>query len=146
MLFLLSILFTTQIYLATQRPKPQHLPITAQFQIRHQTIHLEVAKTLSQQQKGLMYRRHLPEDRGMLFEFDRAEPRSFWLKETWLPLDIIFLHQGNIVKIVTAYPCTTQTCAPQYSDRPINQVIELNAGRARELGLQPSDRLSIIKK
>ncbi|HEY9833393.1 MAG TPA: DUF192 domain-containing protein, partial [Stenomitos sp.] len=69
----------------------QMLPISAQAAIRGQRILLEVARTRQQQQMGLMYRTSLADNRGMLFPFDPPQPVSFWMKNTKIPLDMIFL-------------------------------------------------------
>ncbi len=124
----------------------QMLPISALTEIGGQRIMLEVAQTPQQQQMGLMYRTSLAADRGMLFPFEPPQPVSFWMKNTKIPLDMVFLRDGQVKAIkVNVPPCTTNPC-PTYgpeSQTLIDQVIELRAGRAAELGLKVGDRVSI---
>lgn len=123
----------------------QILPITAQVDVEGQVIQLEVAQTPRQQQMGLMYRTELPADRGMVFVFNPPRSIQFWMKNTLIPLDMVFLQNGEVKAIVAeAPPCTTNPC-PTYgpSNVAVDQVIELAAGRAAELNLKPGDRLSV---
>jgi uncharacterized protein len=124
----------------------QMLPISAQAEIRGQRISLEVARTRQQQQMGLMYRTSLADNRGMLFPFDPPQPTSFWMKNTKIPLDMIFLRDGQVKAIfANVPPCKADPC-PSYGPENtilIDQVIELRAGRAAELGLKVGDRVTI---
>ncbi|MBF2008581.1 MAG: DUF192 domain-containing protein [Chlorogloeopsis fritschii C42_A2020_084] len=123
----------------------QQLPISARATVPNGTkIDLEVAQTPAQQAMGLMYRPALPQNRGMLFKFSSPQPVSFWMKNVPVSLDMIFLRQGKIQKIIAAVPpCTADPC-PTYGPRTqIDQVIELRSGRAAELGLKEGDRIKI---
>ncbi|MGH1397445.1 MAG: DUF192 domain-containing protein [Trichormus sp.] len=123
----------------------QILPISAQATFPNGAkIELEVARTPQQQSLGLMYRPALPDNRGMLFEFSSPQPVSFWMKNVPVPLDMVFLQNGVVKYIQTsAPPCASEPC-PTYGPRvPINQVIELRAGRAKELNLQEGDSIKI---
>lgn len=124
------------------KQQAQILPITAQVQIGQQTISLEVAKTPEQRSRGLMYRTELASDRGMLFLFETTEPLSFWMKNMLIPLDIVFLKDGEVKQIATAVPCPTDPCLLYSSQTPVNQVLELPAGKTRALGIKVGDRLS----
>lgn len=125
---------------------PQNLPISAKIIVRKTTIKLEVAKTNQEQAIGLMLRPSMPTDRGMLFPFNPPQPVQFWMKNTLIPLDMLFLHHGVIKNIqANVPPCKADPC-PGYgpaSDVPIDQVIELNAGRAATLGLKVGDKLVV---
>jgi uncharacterized membrane protein (UPF0127 family) len=122
----------------------QYLPITAQATIPDGTkINLEVARTPQEQAMGLMYRPALPEDRGMLFEFPTLQPVSFWMKNVPVALDMVFLQNGTVKYIVTAPPCTSDPCPTYGPNVPIDQVIELRAGRATELGLRVGEQVKI---
>ncbi len=125
------------------QPITQSLPITAEITIAQQTIGLEVASTPLQQEIGLMSRTELAADRGMLFPFNPPRGVSFWMKNTLIPLDLIYLHQGIVKQIYTAPPCKTENCSTYPSNNIIDQVIELPAGRAQALGLKRGDRLNI---
>jgi uncharacterized protein len=125
----------------------QKLPVTAQVSINGQVIKLEVARTSQEQSIGLMYRQELAKDRGMLFVFSPPRPVSFWMKNTLIPLDMIFVSNGVVKHIGTQIqPCKQDPC-PGYGPAPntnIDGVIELGGGRAAELHLQVGDRLKVI--
>lgn len=123
---------------------PQSLPTTKKLMIGNRTILLEEANSQQEQATGLMYRRSMSIDRGMLFNFPQAVPAKFWMKNTLIPLDIIFLRQGKIENIQFNVPsCKADPC-PSYgpeSNVLIDQVLELNAGQSKILGLKQGDRL-----
>jgi uncharacterized protein len=136
----------------TSDPKPapqvQKLPVTSQFSFKGQTILLEVARTSQEQSTGLMNRTELAKNRGMLFVFSPPRPVSFWMKNTLIPLDMIFVSNG-VVKYIGAQilPCKADPC-PAYGPEPrtdIDGVIELPGGRAVELQLKVGDRLKVVK-
>jgi uncharacterized membrane protein (UPF0127 family) len=131
----------------TQAPVPagQKLPISAVATIPNGTkIQLEVAKTPEQQAMGLMYRTNLADNQGMLFKFPSAQPVSFWMKNTLIPLDMIFLQNGVIKYIqASAPPCASEPCPTYGPNTPIDTVIELRSGRAAELNLQVGNRVKI---
>ncbi|MEP0816590.1 DUF192 domain-containing protein [Trichocoleus sp. FACHB-46] len=124
----------------------QQLPIAAQTKIKGQVIQLEVAQTRQQQAMGLMYRTALAANRGMLFPFNPPRSVGFWMKNTLIPLDMVFLRNGE-VKAIRAQvpPCKADPC-PSYGPGPniiIDQVIELRGGRAAQLGLKVGDRINL---
>ncbi|MEB3179053.1 MAG: DUF192 domain-containing protein [Nostocaceae cyanobacterium] len=123
----------------------QMLPITARAVLPNRTkVDLEVARTPEQQAMGLMYRESLPDKRGMLFEFPSPQPVSFWMKNTLIPLDMVFLRAGVVQFIqVSAPPCTADPCPSYGPSTQIDQVIELGGGRAAQLGLKVGDRIQI---
>jgi uncharacterized membrane protein (UPF0127 family) len=87
--------------------------------------------------KGLMFRTEMPADQGMLFMFAGEGPRSFWMKNTFIPLDIIFIDaDGKIRNIGKGVPQSLQTVK---SDGDVLHVLELNAGTAEKLGFGPGD-------
>ncbi|NEU71004.1 DUF192 domain-containing protein [Hassallia byssoidea VB512170] len=131
--------------LSASAPSGQTLPISGVAIVPNGTkINLEVARTPKEQEIGLMYRKVLPRDRGMLFQFRSAQPVSFWMKNTLIPLDMIFLRQG-VVQYIAANvpPCTADPCPSYGPQTPIDTVIELRSGRAAELSLKVSDRVKI---
>ncbi|BAY33654.1 hypothetical protein NIES2107_55540 [Nostoc carneum NIES-2107] len=123
----------------------QQLPITAEATVPNNTkIQLEVAQTPEQQQMGLMYRKSLSDNRGMLFKFPSAQPVRFWMKNTLIPLDMIFMQNGVVKYIQTsALPCTSDPCPTYGPNTQVDTVIELRAGRATELGLKSGDSIKI---
>ncbi|MEO3433152.1 DUF192 domain-containing protein [Inquilinus sp. CAU 1745] len=101
---------------------------------------VELALTPAQQAQGLMHREEMAADSGMLFVFPRARPASFWMKNTILPLDIIFIGPDgailNIAKRTT--PMSTESVP---SDGEAKAVLELNAGVTDLLNIRPGDRV-----
>lgn len=122
----------------------QSLPIGADLRVGDETIGLEVAATPLEQETGLMFRTDLPRDRGMLFTFERAQPINAWMRDTLIPLDIIFISGGKVVGIeASAPPCEEDPCPTYPSPTDVDMVIELAAGRAAEIGLQPGSPIVI---
>ncbi len=132
------------------KPKPvselaQYLPITATATISGREIQLEVANTPSEQEKGLMFRPPLADDRGMLFIFKPARPVAFWMKNTPSPLDIIFLLDGEVKAIArNATTCKSDPC-PVYPEGGVvaDSVIEVRSRLTQEIGLKEGDRISV---
>ncbi|MEN1728072.1 MAG: DUF192 domain-containing protein [Pseudomonadota bacterium] len=93
---------------------------------------------------GLMFVDEMDENRGMFFIFPRVAPRSFWMRNTRIPLDIIYLDSDlRVVSIADAIPCRTQRCPSYPSDGPAQFVLELNAGQAEAIGLGPGDQVQV---
>ncbi len=106
---------------------------------------VEIADTREKQTLGLMFRDEMPADKGMLFIFPNEAPRSFWMKNTRIPLDIMYFDKDlNMVSIsADTQPCRVSRCPSYPSIAPAKYVLELNAGTASELGVGPGDRLTI---
>ncbi len=103
-------------------------------------ILLEVAATDEERQKGLMNRPELAKDRGMVFVFRPAQQVTFWMKDTLISLDMIFISKGKIVKIVkNAVPNQTSTLYP--SMYPVTEVIEVNGGFSNSNMIKVGDRV-----
>ena len=104
-------------------------------------FHVELAETPDQRARGLMFRRSLAPDGGMLFLFPERERPTMWMANTWLPLDMLFIAaDGRIVHLFpNAVPRSRLTVS---SPRPARMVLELAGGTARRLGIAPGDRLS----
>ncbi len=112
--------------------------------LKGKTYSVEVADDPREQQLGLMFRESMPEDHGMLFVFAGETRRSFWMKNTRIPLDIIYFDADlKLVSVANAKPCKTPQCPSYPSDGPAMYVLELNAGQAEALDLQPGDELEI---
>ncbi len=105
-----------------------------------QTFKVEVARNDADRAQGLMFRRSMPADQGMLFDFARVEPVSMWMQNTYLPLDMLFIRaDGTIARIAAnTEPLSTRTIP---SGEPVLAVLELNAGTAAKLGIKPGDRV-----
>ncbi len=101
---------------------------------------VELALTPQQRAQGLMFRRAMAEDDGMLFLFDREAPRSFWMKNTYLPLDLIFIDRhGVVVSIARDASPHDETGIP--SRFPAAAVLEVLAGTSDAIGLAPGDQI-----
>jgi uncharacterized membrane protein (UPF0127 family) len=107
---------------------------------QRQTFRVEVARNDADRAQGLMFRRSMPADQGMLFDFGRVEPVSMWMQNTYLPLDMLFIRaDGTIARIAAnTEPLSTRTIS---SGEPVLSVLELNAGMAAKLGIKPGDRV-----
>lgn len=101
---------------------------------------VEVASSPEQRAHGLMYRRHLAEDHGMLFDFGTSRPVSMWMRNTYIPLDILFIEKdGRIARIaVETEPLSEEVIA---SGGPVKAVLELQGGVTAKLGIRPGDRV-----
>lgn len=103
-------------------------------------IDVEIADDDVQRATGLMYREYMAENQGMLFVFPHESPQSFWMKNTILPLDMIFVDaEGNVVKI---HKYTTPYSEESYqSGEPAKFVVEVNAGFTDKYGIKEGDRI-----
>lgn len=101
---------------------------------------VEIADDEAERQHGLMGRAPLPDDRGMLFEFEGETERSFWMKNTPSPLDIVYIDgKGRVVSIARNTTPFDETPIPSYG--AAKGVLEIRGGRADELGLKPGDQI-----
>jgi len=103
----------------------------------------EIADTPEKQSKGLMFRHKIKDDYGMLFIFTEEDTRSFWMKNTLISLDIIFLNreQQIVDMFVSVHPCCGDPC-PSYTTKfPAQYVLELKGGMAKKLKLKIGDKI-----
>ena len=106
---------------------------------------LELAETPEEKEQGLMNYRYLPESQGMLFVFDDTNPRQFWMKNTVIPLDLIYLDENfSVVDIKTLPPCESDPCEI-YTSKPAMYVLEINAGLAKEENILIGNQASLRK-
>lgn len=106
-----------------------------------QVFSVEMAKTEQERATGLMYRRELPEGKGMLFDFTPEQPVSMWMKNTYISLDMIFIaSDGRIIRIAeNTEPESLKTIS---SGGPAKGVLEVIAGTAKKFGIRPGDRVA----
>lgn len=112
-------------------------------ELKGQRFKVEVVADDESRTRGLMFRDSLEEDRGMLFVFEREQPLAFWMKNTKIPLDIIYFDdERKLVSVASAPPCTTAQCPNYPSDAPAKYTLELKAGMARKIGARRGDEIT----
>ncbi|HRE21495.1 MAG TPA: DUF192 domain-containing protein [Rhabdaerophilum sp.] len=107
---------------------------------RRHSFTVEVARSDQDRARGLMFRQHMPQDQGMLFDFERDQMVTMWMKNTYISLDMVFIFaDGRIHRIESrTEPESERTIS---SGVPVRAVLELNANVASRLGLRSGDRI-----
>jgi uncharacterized membrane protein (UPF0127 family) len=105
-----------------------------------QVFRVEVVDTDETRARGLMFRTEMAADQGMLFDFRREESVAFWMKNTYLPLDMIFVRADGKIRSIAA-DTTPLSEAPVAAGGPVRFVLEVNAGTAARLGIRPGDTI-----
>jgi uncharacterized membrane protein (UPF0127 family) len=102
---------------------------------------VEIADNDAERARGLMYRKDLPEGRGMLFDFKREQDVGFWMKNTYIPLDMIFIRADGTVRRIAANtePLSERTVP---GGGPVRYVLEVIGGTAGKLGIEPGDKVT----
>jgi uncharacterized membrane protein (UPF0127 family) len=105
------------------------------------TFTIEVADTVEERARGLMFRRELAPDAGMLFDFGEEERASFWMRNTYIPLDMIFIEEDGTIESIAerTVPLSEKSVLSQ---GPVRYVLEINGGRSDQLGIEAGDRVS----
>lgn len=104
-------------------------------------VYVEIADDKQEQVQGLMFRENLDWNSGMFFVFDSERPRSFWMKNTLIPLDMLFIDKNlRIVDIKeNAVPCIEETCLIYISEKPAKYVLEVNSGFVMKNNIKLND-------
>jgi hypothetical protein len=117
-------------------------------EVNDTTYQVEIADTPAKQQAGLQFRKSMPENHGMFFVFNTPKIQSFWMKDTLIPLDIIFIDENLTITNIHSNtpPCSkidpTQTNCPNYqSTQEAQYVLELNAGQSQQNNIQIGDQV-----
>lgn len=135
---ILLILFLVLI-LSLSRPNKEDIVI-----INSKKIVIEIADSPEEHSQGLMFRTSLPEDHGMLFIFEQPSLYAFWMKNTLIPLDMIFINENQqIADIQTAQPCTSDPCPLYKPSQPVLYVLEVNAGFSERNNIKVGDKVEI---
>ncbi|MCB1777013.1 MAG: DUF192 domain-containing protein [Candidatus Competibacteraceae bacterium] len=117
----------------------------AQVTVGPATFQVEIAQTPQDRQRGLMFRRELPREMGMLF-IQPLGPAVFWMKNTYIPLDLLYFNadQRLLQILADVPPCVAPTC-PIYPSQTatVRYILEINAGEAARRGIQVGDRLQV---
>jgi uncharacterized protein len=120
------------------RPEPG--TVIVQTDSKQHTFRIELAATPSTRSSGLMYRRKMPDRGGMLFDFVRDQQVVMWMKNTYIPLDMLFIgSDGRIVNI--AHQTVPHSLEYIRSAGQVRAVLEINGGLARRMGINPGDRV-----
>jgi uncharacterized membrane protein (UPF0127 family) len=107
------------------------------------TFKVEIAADPASQERGLMYRTKMAADAGMLFDFRTSQYENFWMKNTALPLDMIFIRQNGTISSIAAN-ATPYSELTIPSAEPVRAVLEINGGRAGVLGIEPDQRVHSV--
>ena len=108
-------------------------------------IEIEIADNNFERQTGLMYRKKMDNDKGMLFIFDTSEIKSFYMKNTYISLDILYINSNNtIINIIESTQPLNETSL--FSDLPVKYVLEINAGLSKKWNIKKGSKISYIKK
>ncbi len=138
--FFLAVILLIAYLSLTKSNDENKIPV----QINNTTINAEVAVNNKERSLGLMFRRNLAQNDGMLFIFDNESRRSFWMKNTKIPLDIIWVNKDKkIVHIEhSALPCLESPCLSYSSKYPVMYVLEVNGGWSIENGTGVGDTVN----
>jgi uncharacterized protein len=126
---------------ASQASEPARVePVIVETALGRFAFTAEIADTEELRRRGLMHRQHLAQDHAMLFDWGRVEPVAMWMRNTYVSLDMIFIAaDGRVTKIAEATEPLSETIIS--SDGPVAAVLEVVAGTARRIGLEPGDRV-----
>ena len=111
-------------------------------------INIEIADDSDEMAKGLMFRESLDGNSGMLFVFDGEDYRTFWMKNTLIPLDMVFIDKNlRIVGITYAIPCEQEPCSLYKSSKPAQYVLEVNSNFTPKKNIKKGDDVivSLVK-
>lgn len=134
---LLSVIFLT-IFLVGCLHNDKNLVL--QTDIGEIPITVELADTPETRRRGLMFRTKMPRDEGMLFDFQETREVAFWMRNTFIPLDMIFIDERGTIKHIhhNAIPQDPTSIPSKY---PVRFVLEINGGLAKQYGLKPGDQV-----
>jgi len=117
-----------------------------QIYFQGHVLNVHIANTPKERQRGLMFREELGENEGMLFVYEEEDYRSFWMKNTLIPLDIIFLNaEKEVINVETARPepnVSDSNLMTYGSERPAKYVLEVNAGFAEDFSVSEGAKFS----
>lgn len=126
---------------AESRQPARTIPLVIQSNGRSHDFTVEVARTPQEQAKGLMFRKSVADDGGMLFPFTPPRTASFWMEDTPIPLDMLFVRTDGTIAFIAAQR-KPNSREPISAGIPVGAVLELRGGRAAELGIREGDMVS----
>ncbi len=120
------------------------LPKQGNVCFKSECFAVEIASNQEQRERGLMFREHLDQGNGMLFVFESEGDYPFWMKNTKIPLDMIWMNQNKYIVYITknAQPCIKDPCQQINPGKNALYVLEVNAGTADSLGMKEGDKLN----
>lgn len=137
-LLLLAVLFLI-VPLTARAAEQGTLEIATKSGVR--VFSIELAVTDAEREKGLMFRKQVPEGYGMLFDFKTDQQVTMWMKNTYVPLDMLFIRSdGRIARIAENTEPQSEKIIP--SGAPVRAVLEVVAGTAKKLGIAPGDKVA----
>jgi len=155
---LIGLLFLSFLTFQSCKKDKKHESISTKIEFKHEgnlslldstnsvikEIKIEIANNDFERQTGLMYRKKMGTNKGMLFVFDKSEIKSFYMKNTYIPLDIIYIDANNtIINIVKNTEPLNKTSL--FSDAPAKYVLEINAGLSDKWGVEKGGKISFSK-
>jgi uncharacterized membrane protein (UPF0127 family) len=138
---LIALSFCCLLCACESTTQPQSNLSTIQMKVGSKTYTLEVADTDDARTRGLMRRDSMPADHGMIFVFKEPQKMAFWMKNTRIPLDIVYIDANAKVDSVKQMQPYVETGI--WSEGPIQWAIELNQGQGKEAGVKAGDALEI---
>jgi uncharacterized membrane protein (UPF0127 family) len=137
---LLAVFSITSAVVGATPPEFGTSPLAIEGDAGRHEFEVELAITPEQRQWGLMFRDHLADDQGMLFDFEKMQPVTMWMRNTLISLDMLFIDdEGRIRRIAAETTPLSDATIP--SGEPVRAVLELRGGRAAELGIRAGDRV-----
>jgi uncharacterized membrane protein (UPF0127 family) len=135
---LVALLLPSQMAAGAEVPR-RELVVTTDTGERRFSV--ELADDVRERALGLMYRHEMPDGEGMLFDFGSEQPVSFWMRNTYISLDMLFIREDGTIESI-AERATPLSDSSILSDGPVRYVLEINAGLSDELGIEEGDVVS----
>jgi uncharacterized membrane protein (UPF0127 family) len=126
--------------LGTQTSGPRE-ELTVETKAGSREFQVEIADDERERALGLMFRRSMGEEEGMLFDFGREEPATFWMRNTYISLDMLFIKSDGTIESI-AKQTTPLSDKGVPSKGPVRYVLEINGGTSDELGIHPGDKIT----
>ena len=126
---------------STEEAAAETIPVTVHTATGDHLFDVETAITPDEQRRGLMFRESLPENGGMIFPFEFPRLASFWMRNTLIPLDMIFIRSDGVITNIAA-ETVPYSLDSYYATEPVIAVLEIDGGRSAELGIAAGDRVS----
>lgn len=144
--FIVSLFLFSQ--LLKEKRKINQSELKNQVCFQDNCFEVEIARTFSEQKMGLMFRKNLAIDEGMLFVFNEEKEHSFWMKDTFIPLDIIWLNEKKEIVFISKnnQPCLSEPCPIIKPTKKARYVLEINSGLADKIGLKEGDKAFFQRK